>query len=130
MTVLGAIALEIAWYLPVPKRLRIAPGALGRQLLHQAVVFVTLIAAGHLHLETASAQDAQEEAMRKSSGLSEVAAAQTKVLSAYSGALALSAATWGAPLVTMYALRYNDAVGPDRKGRSKHDLADGGHFDP
>jgi hypothetical protein len=82
----------------------------GRQLLHQAIVFAALIAAGLLYAETASAQDAQGEAMRKSSGLLEVTAARTKVLSAYSRALALTAATWGAPLVTMYALRYNDAV--------------------
>lgn len=27
-------------------------------------------------------------------------------------ALAIQAATWGAPLVTMYALRYHDALGP------------------
>jgi hypothetical protein len=87
----------------------------GRQLLHQAIVFAALIAAGLLYAETASAQDAQGEAMRKSSGLLEVTAARTKVLSAYSRALALTAATWGAPLVTMYALRYNDAVGPDAK---------------
>jgi DNA sulfur modification protein DndE len=29
--------------------------------------------------------------------------------------LALQAATWGAPIVTMYALRYHDAVGPNAK---------------
>jgi len=38
-----------------------------------------------------------------------------KVLSANFEALALRAAIWGAPLVTMYALRYHDAVGPDAK---------------
>ena len=70
-------------------------------MLHQALVFATLIVA--------------EEAMRKSSGLAETASAQAKALSAYSGALALCAATWGAPLVTMYALRYHDAVGPNAK---------------
>ena len=29
--------------------------------------------------------------------------------------LAIQAATWGTPLVTMYALRYNDAIGPKAK---------------
>jgi hypothetical protein len=33
----------------------------------------------------------------------------------WSTSLALQAATWGAPLVTMYHLRYNDAVGPKPK---------------
>ncbi len=31
--------------------------------------------------------------------------------------LALQAATWGAPIVTMYALRHNDAIGPKAKAR-------------
>jgi hypothetical protein len=92
--VLGGIALEISWYLLVRKRLRMA--ALS-------------------YTETTNAQDAQEEAMRNSSGVSEVASARARVLSSYCGALALSAATWGAPLVTMYALRYHDAVGPDER---------------
>jgi DNA sulfur modification protein DndE len=36
-------------------------------------------------------------------------------LKQWSHAHALAAASWGAPLVTMYALRYNDAVGPKAK---------------
>lgn len=36
-------------------------------------------------------------------------------LKEWSYSLALQAATWGAPLVTMYALRANDAVGPRAK---------------
>jgi DNA sulfur modification protein DndE len=88
---------------------------MGRQWLHRAVVFAALIVAALSYTETTNAQDAQEEAMRNSSGVSEVPSARTKVLSAYSGALSLSAATWGAPLVIMYALRYHDAVGPDAK---------------
>ncbi|PNE12109.1 MAG: hypothetical protein CR217_05260 [Beijerinckiaceae bacterium] len=84
-------------------------------MLHQAVVFATLIVADLPYAEIASGQDVREEAMRKSSGLAETASARAKVLLAYSGALALSAATWGAPLVTMYALRYHDAVGPNAK---------------
>ncbi len=38
-----------------------------------------------------------------------------KVVEAFSGAQALVAATWGCPLVIMYNLRYNDAVGPKPK---------------
>jgi hypothetical protein len=41
--------------------------------------------------------------------------AQAKSLDEWSYALALNAATWGSPIVTMYALRYNDAVGPKPK---------------
>lgn len=40
---------------------------------------------------------------------------QEKVLKEWSYTLALQAATWGSPLVTMYALRYNDAIGPNSK---------------
>jgi hypothetical protein len=37
---------------------------------------------------------------------------QTKTLDDWSYAVALNAATWGGPLVIMYSLRYNDALGP------------------
>jgi hypothetical protein len=97
------------------KVMRMAVGPTARQSLNRAVVFPTLIVASLSYAETTSAQDAREEATRNSSEVAEVASARTKVLSAYSGALALSAATWGAPLVTMYALRYHDALGPDAK---------------
>jgi hypothetical protein len=40
---------------------------------------------------------------------------QTKTLDGWSHAVALNAATWGGPLVIMYSLRYNDAVGPKAK---------------
>lgn len=40
---------------------------------------------------------------------------QTKTLDAWTYATALNAATWGGPLVIMYTLRYNDAVGPKVK---------------
>lgn len=40
---------------------------------------------------------------------------QQKALQEWSYTLAIQAATWGVPLVTMYALRYNDAVGPHAK---------------
>ncbi len=53
-----------------------ASGAMGRQLLHQVVVFAALIVAALSYAETASAQDAWEEAMRNSSGLPDVASAR------------------------------------------------------
>ncbi len=40
---------------------------------------------------------------------------QSKILKEWSYSLALQAATYGAPLVTMYALRDHDAVGPNAK---------------
>lgn len=40
---------------------------------------------------------------------------QAKAWHEWSYSLALQAATWGAPIVTMYALRHNDAVGPKAK---------------
>jgi hypothetical protein len=43
--------------------------------------------------------------------------AQTKALEDWSYALAVSAATWGSPLVIMYALRNNDAVGASVKAK-------------
>jgi len=43
--------------------------------------------------------------------------AQQKVWKDWSYSLALQAATWGAPLVIMYALRYNDTVGPKAKAK-------------
>jgi hypothetical protein len=95
--------------------MRMVSGGIKRQLLHQAVVFATLIVADLPYAEIASGQDVREEAMRKSCGLAETTSPRAQVLSAYSGALALSAATWGAPLVTMYALRYDDAVGTNAK---------------
>lgn len=46
---------------------------------------------------------------------SKMAPLQAKTNKAWSYTLAVQAATWGAPLVTMYALRYNDAVQPKAK---------------
>src|SRR5262245_30350306 len=40
---------------------------------------------------------------------------QTRTLEDWSYALAVNAATWGGPIVIMYALRNNDAVGPKVK---------------
>jgi len=42
---------------------------------------------------------------------------QEKVLKEWSYSLALQAATWGSPLVIMYSLRYNDALGPNAKAK-------------
>lgn len=46
--------------------------------------------------------------------------AQSKALGEWSYALALDAATWGAPIVTMYALPNNDAVGSEVKAAPNH----------
>ncbi len=42
---------------------------------------------------------------------------QIKTLDQWTTSLALQAANWGAPLVTMYNLRHNDAVGPHAKAK-------------
>jgi DNA sulfur modification protein DndE len=44
-----------------------------------------------------------------------LAPAQARTLEDWSYALAVNAATWGGPVVIMYALRNNDAVGPKVK---------------
>ena len=41
--------------------------------------------------------------------------AQTTALDGWTYSLALQVANWGAPLVTMYNMRYSDAVGPSGK---------------
>ena len=61
--------------------MRMVSGGIKRQLLHQALVFATLIVADLPYAEIASGQDVREEAMRKSSGLAETASAQAKALS-------------------------------------------------
>lgn len=48
---------------------------------------------------------------------SKITLEQKTANSEWSYTLALQAASWGAPLVTMYALRYNDAVGPNAKAQ-------------
>lgn len=42
----------------------------------------------------------------------QITPSETKAMKEWSYSLALQAATWGGPLVTMYALRHNDAIGP------------------
>ena len=46
---------------------------------------------------------------------SEDTSVQVKAFEEWSYSLALQGASWGSPLVTMYALRYNDALGPNAK---------------
>ncbi len=43
--------------------------------------------------------------------------AQSTALDEWTYSLALQTANWGVPLVTMYNLRHNDAVGPDAKAK-------------
>lgn len=45
---------------------------------------------------------------------------QVKVLKEWTYSLAIQAATWGGPLVTMYCLRHNDAVGEKAKAQPNH----------
>ena len=45
--------------------------------------------------------------------------AQTAALRDWAYTLALQAASWGAPAVVMYDLRYDDAVGPEPKAAPK-----------
>lgn len=45
------------------------------------------------------------------------ASLQIKAWKEWTYSLALQAATWGGPIVTMYALRHNDAVGPKARAR-------------
>lgn len=49
------------------------------------------------------------------SAISEQAEEQEKALGNYAEGLARAAAVWGAPLVTMYSLRYHDSFGPHPK---------------
>ncbi len=62
-----------------------------------------------------AAPSAAPPAAAKATTLQTAAAERAKALAAYGEALAVAAASWGSPLVTMYSLRYNDAVGPYRK---------------
>ena len=60
------------------------------------------------------AQENLSGAHPKSSALTP---AQSTALDAWTYSLALQVANWGAPLVTMYDMRYLDAVGPAPKAR-------------
>jgi len=51
------------------------------------------------------------------SSQNEMTPAQIASLKKWTESLAIQAATWGAPIVTMYALRHHDAVGPNAKAK-------------
>jgi hypothetical protein len=55
-------------------------------------------------------------------------APSNQVVDKWSYSLAIQAASWGAPLVIMYALRSNIAFGPYAKSFSEYSLAYGKHF--
>ncbi|WP_156898175.1 DUF1254 domain-containing protein [Methylocapsa acidiphila] len=100
----------------------------GGRLSHAALA-VGLIAAGGAFAQTAShkpdaspsaaahsaASPAAAPPAAKPTAVQTAAAERAKALGAYGEALALTAASWGSPLVTMYALRFNDALGPHPK---------------
>src|SRR5262245_48663584 len=54
-------------------------------------------------------------AQTKEQAATKLSPAQAKTLEDMTYALAINAATWGSPIVTMYALRYHDDVGPNPK---------------
>ena len=60
---------------------------------------------------------AQENVAAGATKVASLTPAQTKALDEWTYSLALQTANWGGPLVTMYNLRYNDAVGPKPKAK-------------
>src|SRR5664279_4375843 len=84
-------------------------------VIRGALAIAALIMAAPAFAQTSSSEPAVEAKPPAASALSEAAAERAKALGAYSEALAISAASWGSPLVTMYCLRHNDAVGPHPK---------------
>ena len=84
-------------------------------VIRGALAIAALIMAAPAFAQTSSSEPAVEAKPPAASALSEAAAERAKALGAYSEALAVSAASWGSPLVTMYCLRHNDAVGPHPK---------------
>jgi DNA sulfur modification protein DndE len=58
---------------------------------------------------------AQENVSSSGAQRSALTPAQAAALDEWTYSLALQTANWGAPLVTMYLLRYHDAVGPNAK---------------
>jgi hypothetical protein len=58
---------------------------------------------------------AMAQAKDKQAVPGKISTAQAKALEEDSYALAINAATWASPVVIMYLLRYNDAVGPNPK---------------
>ncbi len=84
-------------------------------IMRGRLVIAALIMAAPAFAQTSSPEPALEAKPPHESPLSEAAAERAKALGAYSEALAVTAAAWGSPLVTMYCLRYNDSVGPQPK---------------
>jgi hypothetical protein len=79
-----------------------------------AIVAATALAAANMAVaETPSSPPGA--AGSKASAVSAAIVPRAKALGAYAQALAMSAAAWGSPLVTMYSLRYNDVFGPHPK---------------
>jgi hypothetical protein len=84
-------------------------------VIRGTLAIAALIMAAPAFAQTPSPEPAVEAKPPAAAALSEAAAERAKALGAYSEALAVSAASWGSPLVTMYCLRHNDAVGPHPK---------------
>ena len=84
-----------------------------------------LLASGAVLALVAGSAVAQENVAGASEKHSELTPLQARALDDWTYSLALQAANWGAPLVTMYNLRYNDAVGPKPKAGSESNLAHG-----
>jgi hypothetical protein len=81
-----------------------------RKFIHNGLSLVT---AGSVFLYVIAVQAADNDHTKQPA--EKFTPAQTQTLDDWSYALALNAATWGSPAVIMYALRYNDAVGPNVK---------------
>jgi hypothetical protein len=96
------------------KRGRTGPKAIRCNGIREVLAIAALIAASAAFAETSSPEPGLE-AKPQMSALSEATVERAKALAAYSEALAVAAAAWGSPLVTMYCLRFNDSVGPHPK---------------
>jgi hypothetical protein len=82
-------------------------------LLHRSLVAI-LIA---IEVSYAAAAQAQQEPSREVPSVEDIASARAKIMAEYAGSLALAAAVWGAPLVTMHALRITPRSGPAPRRR-------------
>ena len=71
----------------------------------QRIFFVFMASVALLAASTAQGQESRPK----------MSAPQEEALKYFTSTLAFQAATWGSPIVTMYALRYNDALSPNAK---------------
>jgi hypothetical protein len=94
---------------------RTGPAARRCNFIFAALAIAASITAAPAFAQTSSPDPAPKAKPPIVSALSEAAAERAKALGAYSEALAVAAAAWGSPLVTMYCLRHNDSVGPHPK---------------